>query len=287
MDDVEILHKLVGGKSNVTFLVGQLVAADSSGFTVDAGGGRFPARCATDYLPAINESVWVSFVDGTPYVVGPSAPVATQGTVVSVGSSLVTVTTQFGVSLTVPYNAAITPVAGQILHLSGKYADSVMSTQPVAPTPPPAPATSTGTHVDKFTALDAGSYNGSWSSSQLWASNTYLAAAWYGTKIRDTIPSTAVVSLVEVYISPVQIQGNAPNFALHPDLSRPAGSPNLSSPTAVPIAPGWVTLPNPFGDALKNGGGMAGIGLDHGGYNILASLAEDGDSAALRITSTY
>lgn len=286
MDEVGILHKLVAGKSSVTALVGQLVSADTNGFFVDVGGGRIPVRWATDYLPAINDPVNVWFVDGTPYVVGPTLPTATQGTVVSVAAGLVTVTTTFG-TITIPYNTALTPTAGQILHLTGKYADSVMSTSPAGPTAPPAPVTGVTTHTDTFPALDAASWNGSWSSSRLWASNTYLGAAWYGSKIRDTIPATASIRQVQVYVSPVQIQGNSPVFALHADLSRPAGAPSLSSPTTIPVTPGWVTLPNTFGDALKSGGGMAGVGLDHGGYNILHSLAEDSLSFALKITSVY
>jgi len=290
-EEAALLHKLISRKSTVTPLVGQLVSADATGFSVDVGGGRIPAQWATDYLPDINEDVAVQWIDGVPYVVGPTRPQPTQGTVVSVGGGLVTVTTTFG-DLTIPYNAALTPVAGQVLHLIGKYADSVMSTSPAGGVAPPAPVTGTQTHTDTFKALDAGSWNGSWSSSRLWASNTYLAAAWYGSKIPDTIPASANVLEVRVYVSPVQIQGNAPIFALHADMSRPGGAPAFSSPTAESIIPGWGDdkhniLPNTFGDALKNGGGMAGIGFDHGGYNIMHSLNEDSLSFAIRITSIY
>lgn len=285
-DEAAVLHRLISRKSTVTPMTGKLVAAGPDGFQVDVGGGRIPAQWATAYLPEINEDVAVRWIDGTPYVVGPTKPQPTQGTVTAVGGGYVTVSTLFG-PLTIPYNAALAPTAGQILHLTGKYADSVMSTSPPGGTAPPAPGGGTTTHVQKFTAQDTGSWNGAWSTRQLWASNTYLAAAWYGSKIRDTIPATAAIQLVQVFISPVQIRGNDPVFALHPDLSRPGGGPSLSSPVANPIAPGWIDLPNSYGDALKAGGGMAGIGLDHGGFNILHSRDEDGDSFAIQITSIY
>jgi len=129
MDQETLLARALANKSTVTPLVGTLVAASAAGFIVDVGGGRIPARCATSHTPAVNDSVNVWFIDGTPYVVAPTTPQADQGTVVSVGSGLVTVTTQFG-DLTIPYSAALTPVAGQVLHLTGKYADSVKSTSP-------------------------------------------------------------------------------------------------------------------------------------------------------------
>jgi len=285
-DEATVLHKLIARKSTVTPLVGQLVSADSTGYSVDVGGGRIPARWSTDYLPDINEDVAVQWIDGVPYVVGPTRPQPTQGTVVSVGGGLVTVTTTFG-DLTIPYNAALTPVAGQVLHLIGKYADSVMSTSPPPPVAPPPPVGSATTHVDTFAAIDAGSWNGSWSSSRLWASNTYLAAVFYGSKIADTLPASALIQNVEFYISPVQIQGSPPNFAVHTYQTRPAGAPTLAGATPLGITPGWLELPVAFGNDLKTGGGYAGIGFDHGGYNILHSLAEDSLSCAIKITSVY
>jgi hypothetical protein len=117
-----------------------------------------------------------------------------------------------------------------------------------------------------------------------------LGVAWYGSKISDTIPATAVVQKFEFYVSAVQIQGNNPIFATHTELSRPAGAPTLTSVGAFPISGGWVDLEDvglTIGNALKTGGGSFGVGLDHGGFNVLHSLAEDGQSAALRITSQY
>lgn len=288
IDKTKQLLRLLNGKSSVTVLPGTFVAATPSSCTVDVGGGRIPANLLTAYVPQPSESVWVAFIDGAPFVLGPTLTPASQGTVVSVAASLVTLTTAYG-TITVPYNGAVTPSAGQIMHLTGAYADSVMSISPPPPAPP-APPTPPGatTHVDTFTAVDAGSHNSNgWWTNQVRADNSDLSAFWYGSKISDTIPSGATIAWIKVYISPVQIQGSNPNFGLHSDKSKPAGAPALGSITAVGISPGWVTLPSSFATSLQAGGGAYGIGFSHGGFSILNSLAADGQSGALQIKSTY
>lgn len=289
IDETTQLLKLLDGKSSVTPLAATFVSASSTGCVVDAGGGRIPARFGTSYLPEINEPVWLWFIDGVPFMMGSAIAKAGQGTVVSVAAGLVTLSTDFG-TIAVPYNGALTPTAGQILKLAwqgGGYALSVMSTSPAPGTAPPAPSTGATVHVDKFFTVYTGSYRGSWWTDLLYASDNNLAAAIYGSTISDTIPAAAGVSRVETYISAQQITGSPPNFALHAYQSKPGGSPALTSSTPVAIAPGWVDLPLSFGDALKAGGGSYGIGLNHGGYSILHSRTQDGESLALRITSTY
>lgn len=289
MDEATLHARMLARKSTVTPLVGQLVEASASGFVVDVGGGRIPARCATNLVPAINDPVNVVFIDGVPFVIGPTTPVADRGTVVSVAGGLVTVTTAFG-DLEIPYNVALAPTAGQVLHLIGKYADSVMSTSPAGGTPPPPPPSGgSATHVDTFPAIDAGSYGyGSWQRTEVWASDHYQGAAFYGSKIPDTLPASAVIQRVQFYVSAKQIQGNPPNFALHTYQSKPGGPPTLTSDTPIGIVPGWENdLPLSFGNAMRAGGGSFGVGVDHGGYSILRSLAEDSLSCALMITSVY
>jgi hypothetical protein len=290
MDQTQTLLRKLGDKSSVDVLAGTFVSASLTTYTVDVGGGRIPAAALTDYLPEVNETVWVMFIDGTPYVLGPTVSKAGQGTVVSASGGLVTLTTAFG-NVVVPYDSRLTPTAGQVMKLTwqgGGFAIAVMSANPSAPPAPVGPGSGVTTHVDVFTAVDSGSHQSSgWWTKQVYASNTNLSAWFYGTKISDTIPAAAAPSLIEVYISPAQIQGANPNFALHPHTSRPAGAPTLSSSTAVAVAAGWIALPLGFANALKAGGGSYGVGLNQGGYNIFRSLAQDGLSGALRITSVY
>jgi hypothetical protein len=290
MDEETQILALLNKKSSVVPLVGTFVSATLTGCIVDAGGGRIPAQFGTSYLPEINEPVWLWFIDGVPFMMGSATVKPGQGTVMSVSAGLVTLSTVFG-NVSVPYASTLTPTAGQVMKLywqGGGYAQSVMSTSPALPTAPPAPGGGGATsHTDTFTAVDSGSFNSSWWTPQVYASDNNLGAFFYGSKIADTIPSRAAIGRVEVYISAQQITGSSPNFALHAHQSKPGGAPTLTSSTAVPIAPGWVTLPTGWGDALKAGGGSSGIGLNHGGYSILRSLAQDGQSGALRIVSTY
>ncbi len=296
-DDTDIVLRLLAGKSGVTILPGTFVSGTLTTYTVDVGGGRIPAKPLGGYLPEINEPVWVLFLDGgtgqarDTYVLGPTVTKPGKGVIASVASNLATITTAYG-TVVVPYPSGATPVAGdtwKITWQGGGFAIAKMSVDPAPGTAPGAPAGGTTTHVDTFTAQDAGSFqSGRWWTPEVWASDNNLGAWFYGTKIADTIPTGATIVKVEVYISPNQVYGNPPNFALHNYQTKPGGSPTLTSVTAVGISgAGFVTLPTAFGTALKSGGGSAGVGVSHGGYNKFRSLAQDGQSGALRITSIY
>lgn len=295
-DELAFLQGLIGKKSKVTLLVGTFVSASSSGCVVDVGNGRVPANFGSDYLPEVNESVWVEFIDnGLPFMRGPVGAKAGQGTVVSVASSLVTLDTDYG-TVSCPYGGDA-PSAGQIMKITwrgGPFAMAVMSTSPAPNIAPPPPQAATGAHVDVFTALDAGSFNTRWWTAQVRADDSDIGAFFYGSKISDTLPAAANIQRVEVFVSAAQIYGSPPNFGVHANQTRPAGAPSITSATATAVSPGWVTIDNPvsgpntgFGNALKAGGGSAGIGVAHGGLNVFRSLAEDGQSGALRITSVY
>lgn len=286
----DALLRVMGGRSKVKILQGTFVAATGGACTVDVAGSRIPAILGTSFVPEVNEAVFVWNVDEQFFVMGPIATKPDRGTVQSVSGGLVTLTTALGTTVTCPY-AGTTPSAGQIMKIlwhGGPFA-MLMSTSPAGNTPPVAPGTPAVSHTDTFTAIDAGSYgSGRWWTSQVYASDSNLGAWFYGSKIADTIPSSAVISSIQVFIpGGSQIQGSAPNFALHPYGSNPGVSPSFSGATAVSVAPGWVALPASFATALKSGGGSAGIGVAHGGYNIFPSLAQDGMSGALQIVSTY
>lgn len=293
IDETTQLLSMLNKKSQVTTLVGTFVSASTTGCVVDVGGGRIPARFATSYLPEINEPILIWFIDGNPFVVGPALTKPGAGVVVSTGLNMVTLTTDYG-QVTVPYAATLTPTAGQVMKLSwqdGGFAHSVMSTSPTAGQAPQASGAGVTVHADKFTAVDAGSYglfNSRWWTGEVYASDSNRGAWFYGSTISDTIPATANVSRVQLYVSPAQISGGNPNFALHAYQSKPSGQPSYTGTTPVAITSGLVDLdPAVFGNALKAGGGSFGVGLNQGGYNVLRSLADDGQSGALIITSTY
>jgi hypothetical protein len=294
MPDVSdaLLAALADAPPGARILQATFVSATSTGCLVDISGNRVPATMGTAWLPEVNEVVWLWVIGDRFFIMGPASIKPDQGVVDSVAGGLVTLTSSLGTTVVAPYTGS-TPSAGQSMKLlwhGGPFA-MLMSTSPAGGTAPPPPTTGATSHADEFPAIDAGSYgSGRWWTSQVYASDSNLGAWFYGSKISDTIPSGATIQKVEIYVSPQQISGSAPNFATHGYQTKPGGAPSLSTVGAVGIGPGWVDLGSvgvSIGNALKAGGGSSGVGVNHGGYNIFHSLAQDGYSGRLRITSTY
>jgi hypothetical protein len=290
------LLRAIQARSRVKFLQGTFVSASIGGALVDIGGQRIPALLGTLFLPEVNEPVQVWNIDKQYFVMGPVATKPDRGTVVSVSGGLATLTPNIGTNPVVAPYTGTTPSAGQTMKLlwHGGPLAMLMSTSPAGNTPPTAPGGAATTHTDYFTAIDAGSYgSGRWWTSQVYASDNNLGAWFYGSKISDTIPASAAIQSVELFLSPTsQNSGANPNVALHSYQSKPGGSPSLSSATAIGVVPGFVVIDGPgfstgFGNALRAGGGAAGVGLSHGGFHIFNSLAADGQSGTLRIISSY
>lgn len=288
-----ILDK-IAGKSKVTALRGTFVSYDATGVLVDVGDGRLPAALGSGYLPEVGESVLVWFVDGIPYVMGPVSPRPHKGTVTAVGSGLVTLSTPAGIVGPIPYSGSV-PSVGATMRLFWNGGPLAFTATPaggeVVPGDPGGGAATT--HVDTFVPIAAGTWNTgggdsatSYFNAEVWASNTTIGAWFYGTKTQDTIPGSAAVQRVQLYISARQIQGSAPIFTVHGHGAPPLAA--LSGGVATAVANGaWVDLPVSFGNALRRGGTAYGIGTRHGGYNIFKSLAADPQSGLLRITSVY
>jgi hypothetical protein len=268
-------------------LIGTFVSTDGVRGVVDVGGGRIPADMA-GYVPEINESVWVLFINATALILGPTVPKPGKGTVAAVPSgNLVQVDTISG-RFNVPYASGLTLSVGQVVKLGcandGLFVYAVMSTSPPPATAPAAPGGSSGPQTQIFMPIDAGSFRGSWWTNQVYASDTNIGAWFYGSQIADTIPDAATIQSVEIYISIASFRFQAPNFGVHGSGSKPAGAVGLSQLTSVAIANGWVSLPTSFGDTLK--ATVGGVGINQGGYSILNSLTTDPASGALRIRWT-
>lgn len=291
MDQSDAVIQALNGKSSVKVMSGTFVSADNTHIVVDCGNGRVPCFPFIPYLPFVGEVIYILFIDGIPYAMGPTKVRPNQGTVVSASGGLVTLTTANGTAV-LPYTTTITPTAGQVMYLIWQggqgFAVSVMSVQPAVVAPPVKIVTGPKSHTDTFTAIASGSYqSGHFWNDEVYSSTGNIAEWIYGKKISDTIPSSAVIHSVQLYCSMVQIFGSDPNFALHSDTSL-SGSPSLGGVTAIPIGQRvWISLPTSYGNALKRGGGSYGVGVAHGGYNIFHSRSEDGLSGAIRIKSTY
>jgi hypothetical protein len=291
VDVVDAIFDLVGGKTKVTMWPASFVGLDGDWALCDISNGdvagRVPTRVTTEYRPEVNEPVYVIAVDGKFYLLGPSVPKPAQGTVTTVGSDTVKVSTDMG-DVTATVGVGVTLSAGQVVKLfwsDGAHVLAALTAAPTPPTPPPAPGGGTSKHIDVFQALDAGTFQSRWWQAQPWASDNTLGAWFYGSKIRDTLRD-ATVSRIELYASVAQRYGAVPNIGVHPHPSKPAGGPSIQSATGVDVADGrWITLPLAFGQYLA--ANVGGIGLAHGGFNKFRSLAADAQSGALRITSTY
>lgn len=293
MDDSEVLLKRIAGKSNVRVELGYYRALDFPRAVIDVGGGRIPAEFATAYEPEVNEQVQVLWVDGKPFVIGPAKLRPSMGVVVTapVGNK-VTIDTDIG-QITATYNADIALSSGTAVRLhwgAGPYVMSRMSTQPDVPIDPGAGGTAGVNRQETFTATNAGAWQvagGRWSSDQPRASNGYLGAWFFGSKIRDTVAASAQMVSVEVYVKYASRFGSPPNFAMHSQ-AVPGGVPDLSAEFAWAVNDGWNRLPHSveatYFDALKAGGPALGIGLKQGGVNRFVSLGEDAQSGAIRIT---
>jgi hypothetical protein len=278
------IRKKLADVPDVGRMVGTFVSTDGIRGVVDVGGGRIPADMA-GYIPDINETVWVLFLNGTALILGPSVPKAGKGTIVGPPSgNLVQVDTVVG-RLTIPYANGLTLSAGQVVKLGaandGYFVYAIMSTSPAAPTPPPAPGGGGGTQTQIFMPTDAGSYGSRWWTNQVYSSDSNIGAWFYGSQIADTIPDGATIQSIEINISIYSLSYQAPNFGVHGSASKPGGAVGLSLVTGVSIASGFIGLPTSFGDYLK--ANVGGVGINHGGYAILNSLASDPASGALRI----
>lgn len=282
------VKKALADTSKVQRLIGTYVSNDGVRGTVDVGGGRIPADFC-GYVPHVNESVWVLFVNGTATILGPTKMRSGIGTVASAPSgNRVAVTTDGGTE-TVPYASGLSLSVGQVVRLGawndGGFVYAVMSTTPVFQAPPANTGGGQTNFSQTFVARDSGSYRGGngWWTGEVWSSDNNTGAWFYGSSIADTIPNTATITRVQLYIAARQIQYAGPNFGAHGSAGKPGGNISFGTGTqSVGIYNGWVDLPGFIGNYLRDNAG--GIGIDHGGYSIMKSIQQDASSGAVAIS---
>lgn len=284
--DTAKLLELIDAKSSVRVIAGNYRGLDGLRALVDFDGGRVPAHFATSWRPGLNDAVWVMVVDGVAWVLGPTAPLASDGTVLSVAAGLATINTDIG-QIVATYNQGTTLTAGQQVKLlphGGYHVIGVKSTSPPPPEVPVGPGTGGGRVTQTFTAIDSGSYQSGygWRINDVWSSANNYGAWFYGTKIRDTIPDNAAIVSAEIYLPPPSRLTGARPFGRHPYASKPGGAPAISAAVTLPGTSGWVAIPTSLIDHVKVNGG--GFGFDLGGYNIWPGTQRDGQSGAVRVT---
>jgi hypothetical protein len=294
MDDATFLLGLIAGKSKVTVELGEFQGLEGTRALIDVGGGRIPVEVATAYRPMQGEPVQVLFVDGKPFMLGSALPRPGNGVVVSVDGDLATVDTDQG-PVVADYPDGLLVAPGDFVKLywsDGPFVLQVRSTTPDDPVIPPPPDEGPQTRQETFTAVQSGSWqlNGSrWSTGEPRASDGYLGAWHFGSKMRDTIPAGATLVSVELFFRYVSRFGNPPNVGLHSQLSQ-GGAPDVFDAFPWAVADGWNTVPadhaQTWFDALKSGGSKAGVVLNHGGVNRFAAVGAEPQSGAVRVTWT-
>ena len=284
-------RRMVERKSKVALRVGRYVGNDGNYALVDLGDQRVPVLFASWGVPQVNEAVWVESVDGMLRLTAPTTPKPGIGVVETITGTTAVVQTDFGkYTLTVAPTDPM-PSSGDTvgIHWSSQAWCTLLVDLPDPEVPPSAPGAGAGeVQTVEFRAIDSGSTDrGSprWWQSEVWASNTTFGAFFYGAQIKDTIPPGAEFVSLEFYVSWVQRSGGAPRFALH-DSGWKGGVPNYWPYFEWDPGAGWQTPVDAVGwfNALTGGGAMWGVGLNQGGFNKLASLAQDGMSGALRIS---
>lgn len=285
MNDSQVLLQLIGGKSKVVVIPGEYRGVDDGRALVDFNGGRVPANTLGG-LPALNESVWVAVIDGVPFMLGPTAPRPSEGTVVSASSGEATVSTVIG-NITARYDTGVlSPTTNDEVFLvwgAGAFIAGVTAAADEGDVPE-APGSTQTKFTKTFTARDSGSYQSGfgWRTNDVWCSASNVGAWFYGTKIKDTIPDSASIVKAEIYLPrPIRLLGAMP-FGRHTSASKPGGAVSVTNTSTLPGTSGWVTIPTSHVDFLKANTG--GLGFALGGYSIWPGTQSNGQSGALRVT---
>lgn len=291
-------QKVVDAKSRLTTRVGSYVGNDGNLALVDLGDQRVPVAFATPWVPEINEPVFVDTIDGVSRLVGPTKPKPGMGVVVTVAGDYVTVMTDFGDYL-MPYAApdadSPAPSSGDSVGIDWSSGPKCyrLSTSPDPVEPPPPPGGGGATvQTMVFRAVDAGSIrkNGvnGWWNARPWNSPSNFGCVFYGTQMADTIPDNAEFIGLEIYLTwAVRRWPNTLRWGTHPDAYK-GGLPNVQGSALWDpgSAAGWYSPPwaQDWFNVAKSGVLGVALNTQGSGQEEARSLAEDGQSMALRIT---
>jgi hypothetical protein len=257
--------EFVAGKLEAIPTVGTLTATYISTNTdgtvqVDFGGGPVTIYSAGLSTPLPGVGVRVIRLNGFTLMLGVVKPQPAFGVVVATGTPTLTVELPDGTTSQIPYlTSYVSPAMNDVVLISWPDGPVIVGKLAAAPTSdyiPPTGGGSGATQVMEFVADDSGNFyipGGSWNYNDPWASSQNTGA-FFHSAIAGSIPDSANVSLVELYVT--EFYSMFPNVqssvGLH-SLTSKSGNPNVRSATPISAGSGWKTLPNSFGDALKTG----------------------------------
>lgn len=251
---------------------------------VNVGGSTAPIPMVA--APIVNARCWVGFLANQPIVLGPVTrpPLGTATAAPSAG--IVPVTGDDGQKYTVASDG-FTITSGTRVLLAwgdrGGYVIGLPTADPTTglPIQTGGNAAGGGSVTKTFNSVWSGTQNSGYGggsgtssfwTSDVWCGDTTLGAWGFGSQIADTIPDTAVIDGIGIYVTQTGGGGgSSPTFALHNLLNR-GGTLTPTSPVTVSGGSGGVGLPPSFGDALKTGAAY-GIATRHGGYWVYSGAA--------------
>lgn len=264
---------------------------------VRVAGSDLITMPALNPMPAVGDNVEVLQVGSSWLCLGATARPAT-GTVADVpANGRVPVTGDDGLAYTPLYGPTYTPSVGDLVLLDWRVPGGVVlgplsaapsirnPDVPVALNPIPEHAQVTRT----FIPTDSATWSpaaGAYLYSTVWCADSLVGAYFYGTQIQDTIPDTATVIDVSLYLN--EEANYSPDdlatFGTHALLTRTSGTPSAIDAVTVTKATGSKPLPVEFGTAFQNGTAY-GLATNHGGSHIFSAKGIS-NSGALTITWT-
>lgn len=243
-----------------------------------------PARMAGQ-VPRVGEPVWVLVGDGIAVTVGrPSRPA--QATVqADPVNGRVRVKARDDVFYDVGFPTGYTPAAGHNVLVNWDEGGHIIARTDIV-APPPTPGVETGVTqpvTRRFNPTASGSKRsgGGWQSGSVYYGSSFSSAGYiYGAQIANSIPDTATVTAVSVYLEVISASGAASmTLSLHTSLDVPGGDLALDQTINIGAMPngfrGDVSLPLGWGDLLKTGARL-GIGTTGPGLRVLKGVPTSG-----------
>ena len=251
--------------------------------------GQYPAQ--------VGEEVQLERRNGGMVVTGPANQRVSAGRVSAVTSPKLTILMSDGTTEMLPYDTDAYPtpavndeVAVDWFYPNGRVAGRLSITPTVVPpdvNPGDGPPTG---HPAPFAALESGSFNpGAIRSDDVIFGESYNSAGFfYGSKIKDTIPDAATLTVFRVFISCRVSSGANLTLGVHSLASKPGSSFAVTSQITIPgITAGfadWVDLlaipgGRDIGNFLKSNDG--GLGTAGSGYKVLRGVSSDALSGAI------
>jgi hypothetical protein len=280
--------------TRIRMLVGTVVSVDwvAQTVVVNLDTTSIVGRIAGQ-APVPGKPINVMVVGQQAYTLGRQDPPPLATVTGAPSAGLVQVRGDDQVLYTVGFQTSYTPAAGHRVLMDWDAGGHIVNRVDAAPVvvPPEENQKEPVNRSQQFRATDSGSFRSGWSSGVVYYGQSYPSAGWfYGTQIADTIPSTATIRSVQMYLEVTASSGQpALPLFLHTSASRPAGSLALDNQFNAGATPngfrGNINLPTSWGDLLKTGA-RRGIGTTGPGYRRLNGPAQSASAGALVINWT-